>query len=105
MTQPLTQDEKTRRGSQNAGAYFRRMAEFVGFTQADAQAIRESALVIEKHIPSIVAQFYEHLLRYPPTRQHFLKRDGTLDIDYLQLRMHHLTNFWRKTAGGEYDDD
>jgi hypothetical protein len=81
------------------------MAEFVGFTQEDAKAIRESGLIIEKHIPEIVSQFYSHLLRYPPTREHFLRPDGTLDQDYLQLRMHHLTNFWRRTASGQYDDD
>jgi nitrite reductase (NADH) small subunit len=28
-----------------------------------------------------------------------------VDQDYLQLRMHHLTNFWRRTASGKYDDD
>lgn len=105
MSQPLTQSDKTRRGAEDAGRYFRYMAEFVGFTDADAEAIRQSGLIIEKHIPSIVSQFYEHLLRYPPTREHFLRKDGSLDRDYLQLRMHHLSNFWRRTAGGVYDDD
>jgi hypothetical protein len=81
------------------------MAEFIGFTDKDASAIHESGLVIEKHIPEIVAQFYTHLLSYPPTRTHFLKADGTVDQEYLQLRMHHLTNFWRRTASGKYDDD
>jgi nitrite reductase/ring-hydroxylating ferredoxin subunit len=81
------------------------MAEFVGFTQDDAQAITESGLIIEKYLPEIVSQFYTHLLRYPPTREHFLRSDGTIDQEYLQLRMHHLTNFWRRTASGKYDDD
>jgi nitrite reductase/ring-hydroxylating ferredoxin subunit len=81
------------------------MAEFVGFTQDDTNAIQESGLIIEKYLPEIVSQFYTHLLRYPPTRKHFLKKDGTVDRDYVQLRMHHLTNFWRRTASGKYDDD
>jgi nitrite reductase/ring-hydroxylating ferredoxin subunit len=34
-----------------------------------------------------------------------MRADGTLDQDYLQLRMHHLTNFWRRTAKGVFDDD
>jgi len=88
-----------------AGRYFRHMAQFVGFTNEDASAIKESQLVIEKYIPEIVGKFYDHLLHYPPTRRYFLKSDGSIDQDYLQFRMVHLTNFWRRTASGEYDDE
>ena len=105
MDQNWTQQEKTNRGAADAGAYFRYMTQFVGLTESDAKAIRASALIIEKHIPRIVADFYTNLLRYPPTRQSFLKPDGTLDQDYLQKRMQHLANFWRRTASGEYDDE
>jgi nitrite reductase/ring-hydroxylating ferredoxin subunit len=105
MVTALSREEKIKRGSQDAGRYFRNMAEFVGFTQDDADSIRASGLIIEKYLPEIVSQFYTHLLRYPPTRQHFLKEDGTVNQDYLQLRMHHLTNFWRRTATGQFDDD
>ncbi len=105
MVTQLSRDDKIKRGAEDSGAYFHYMAEYVGFTQADADAIRESGLVIEKYIPEIVAQFYTHLLNYPPTRSHFLKPDGTVNQDYLQLRMHHLSNFWRRTAAGKYDDD
>lgn len=105
MSTTFTQDEKVRRGAEDSGRYFRYMTEFVGFTSADAEAIRQSGLVIEKYIPEIVADFYAHLLRYPPTRKYFLKKDGSLDQDYLQKRMHHLTNFWRRTASGVYDDE
>ena len=101
----LSQAEKIQRGGADAGHYFRQMVEFVGFTPSDAQAIRESALVIEKHIPNIVADFYSNLLRYPPTRKYFIHPDGSLNEDYVQKRMHHLTNFWRRTASGVYDDD
>lgn len=103
--QNLTQAEKVKRGAEDAGQYFRYMMEFVGFKPEDAEAIRESGLVIEKYLPKIVSEFYANLLRYPPTRKHFLRKDGTLDQDYLQKRMHHLTNFWRRTASGIYDDD
>ena len=57
-----------------AGRYFHHMAQFVGLTVGDAAAIKESQLVIEKHIPDFVAQFYDHLLRYPPTRSTSLRR-------------------------------
>jgi nitrite reductase/ring-hydroxylating ferredoxin subunit len=105
MVENLTQQEKLQRGAQDAGAYFRNMTQFVGFTPQDAGAIREAALVVEKYLPQIVTDFYTNLLRYPQTRKHFYRKDGTLDQDYLQKRMHHLTNFWRRTCSGEYDDD
>jgi nitrite reductase/ring-hydroxylating ferredoxin subunit len=105
QTLPLSKQEKIRRGAEDAGRYFRHMSEFIGFKEEDAKAIRETGLVIEKFIPEIVAQFYTHLLGYLPTRKHFLTADGTVDQDYLQLRMHHLTNFWRRTASGVFDDD
>lgn len=87
------------------GRYFRYMADFVGFTADDEQAIVESKPLIEKHLPQIVSDFYDHLLRYPPTRKFFLKPDGALDEAYLQLRMRHNANFWRRTAEGNYDDE
>ena len=105
MTSPMSLDDKIKRGAEDSGRYFRYMAEFVGFKETDVEAIRESHLVIEKHIPEIVAQFYTQLLRYPPTRKYFLRKDGTLDQDYLQMRMAHLANFWRRTAVGVFDDE
>jgi nitrite reductase/ring-hydroxylating ferredoxin subunit len=45
------------------------------------------------------------LLRYPPTRKFFLKKDGSVDQEYVELRMRHLTNFWLRTAKGVYDED
>ncbi|MCL4860429.1 MAG: Rieske 2Fe-2S domain-containing protein [Caldilineaceae bacterium] len=89
----------------SAGRYFRAMAEFVGFTEADAAAIKQSAPIIEQHMSEIVGSFYTHLLRYPPTRKFFLKPDGSIDQEYLELRMRHLTNFWLRTATGVYDDE
>jgi nitrite reductase (NADH) small subunit len=92
-------------GSQDAGQYFRYMSEFVGFGAQEAEAIRATHLIVEKYIPQIVGQFYSKLLSYPPTRKVFSKKDGSIDQEYLQLRMHHLTNFLRRTAAGVYDDE
>jgi nitrite reductase/ring-hydroxylating ferredoxin subunit len=99
---PETQVETS---AKEAGRYFRHMAQFVGFTKEDSEAIKQSQLVIEKYIPEIVGKFYDHLLHYPPTRRYFLKKEGGIDQEYLQFRMVHLTNFWRRTASGEYDDE
>lgn len=90
--------------SVQAGKYFRYMAEFVGFDANDERAIIASRSIIEKHLPKIVADFYDHLLRYPPTRKFFLKPDGAIDQDYLELRMRHNANFWLRTLEGNYDD-
>ncbi len=95
----------TKQGAEDAGKYFRYMSEFVGFTAADADTIRQTKPAVEKHLPDIVSKFYSHLLRYPPTRQWFLKPDGTIDQDYLELRMRHLTNFWLRTASGVFDEE
>jgi nitrite reductase/ring-hydroxylating ferredoxin subunit len=97
--------DKIERGSQDAGSYFRRMAQFVGFDKKQAEAVFESRYIIEKYIPDIVAQFYDHLLRYPPTRRFFQRPDGSLNYEYVQFRMTHLSSFWRRTASGPYDDD
>jgi nitrite reductase/ring-hydroxylating ferredoxin subunit len=94
-----------RKNAEDAGRYFRYMAEFVGFNQDDADAIRQSSLIIEKYLPGIIGRFYTNLLQYPPTRKFFLKPDGSIDQAYLELRMYHQANFWRRVGSGVYDDD
>lgn len=101
----LTTQERFKRGAADAGPFFRYIAHFVGFTAADAAVIRESRFIIEKYLPSIIADFYTQLLRFPATRRLFLHPDGSVDQDYLALRMHHQANFWRRAASGVYDDD
>ncbi len=62
-----------------AGRFFRYMADYVGFTAADAGIIRRTRPIIAKYLPEIVSEFYTHLLRYPLTRKLFLRPDGTID--------------------------
>lgn len=87
------------------GRYLRYMAEFVGFSAADADALRRTKPIVAERLPDIIADFYQHLLRYPPTRAFFLKPDGSLDEAYLELRMRHQVNFWLRTADAVLDDD
>lgn len=101
----LTTQERFKRGAADAWLFFQYMADFVGFAEDDAETIRETRFVIEKHIPTIVAGFYSQLLRFPATRRLFLKQDGSLDQEYLELRMRHQATFWRRAASGEYDED
>jgi len=101
----LSTQERFKRGAADAPRYFQFMADFIGFTPADAEAIRETRPYIEPHLASIIGEFYAQLLRFPATRKHFLKKDGTVDQDYLELRMQHQANFWRRTLSGVFDDD
>ncbi len=100
-----TTQERFKRGAADAGRFFKYIAGFVGFTDDDAATIRETRFIIEKYIPSIVADFYAQLLKFPATRGLFLKKDGSIDREYLEMRMQHQANFWRRAASGEYDDD
>ncbi len=86
MLKPLHEGAQIQ-GAADSGAYFKYMAQFVDFNEQDVQAIKQSKPIIEKHVPEIVDKFYAHLLRYPPTRKFFLKKDGTIDQEYLELRM------------------
>ncbi len=101
----LTAQERFKRGAADAGRFFDYIAEFVGFTDEDAAAIHASRFIIEKHIPAIVAGFYHQLLRFPATRGFFLHKDGTVDREYLELRMFHQAAFWRRAAQGSYGED
>ena len=104
MAEQTTQ-ERFKRGAADAGRYFDFMAQFVDFKPEHVEAIRGTRFVIEKHIPSIVADFYTHLLSFPATRKHFLKKDGTIDQEYLEWRMQHQAAFWRRTASAVFDED
>ena len=105
MNSPSSVQERFKRGAADAGRYFGYMSDFVGFTAEDREAIRSTRFIIEKHIPAIVARFYAQLLRYPATRRLFLKPDGTVDQEYLQMRMQHQVSFWRRTASAEFTED
>jgi nitrite reductase/ring-hydroxylating ferredoxin subunit len=104
MTEQSTQ-ERFKRGAADAGRFFDYIASFVGFTKADADAIRETRFIIEKYIPTIVGGFYAQLLKFPATRRLFEQKDGTLDQAYLEMRMLHQAGFWRRAASGQFDED
>jgi nitrite reductase/ring-hydroxylating ferredoxin subunit len=104
MPEPTTQD-RFKRGAADAGRYFEFMAQFVNFQPEHAEAIRATRFVVEKHVPGIVADFYANLLSFPATRKHFLKKDGSIDQEYLEWRMQHQAAFWRRTAQAVFDED
>jgi nitrite reductase/ring-hydroxylating ferredoxin subunit/hemoglobin-like flavoprotein len=101
----LTTQERFKRGAADAGRYFDFMAQFVDFQPEHAEAIRATRFVVEKHIPAIVADFYNQLLSFPATRKLFLDKQGNIDQEYLALRMQHQATFWRRTAAAVFDED
>jgi nitrite reductase/ring-hydroxylating ferredoxin subunit/hemoglobin-like flavoprotein len=105
MNEQTNIQNKAQSGAEDAGRYFQYMADFIGLSKEDVSAIQQTAPVIEHHLPEIVAKFYSHLLRYPPTRKFFLKKDGSIDQEYVELRMRHLTNFWLHAAKGNFDEE
>jgi nitrite reductase/ring-hydroxylating ferredoxin subunit/hemoglobin-like flavoprotein len=104
MEMVSNQNMTAKQGSEDSERFFRYMAQFVDFNEADAETIKQTRPIIEKHLPELVSKFYSHLLRYPPTRRLFLKKDGSIDQPYVELRMRHLSNFWLRAASGVYDD-
>jgi 3-phenylpropionate/trans-cinnamate dioxygenase ferredoxin subunit len=105
MSEQTNLKDKAQGGAEDAGRYFQYMADFVGLSKEDVSAIQQTASIIEHHLPKIVSKFYSHLLRYPPTRKFFLKKDGSIDQEYVELRMRHLTNFWLHASKGNFDDE
>ena len=104
MDTVFNQNMAAKQGAADSERYFQYVAQFVGFTEADAETIKQSKPIIEKHLPELVSKFYSHLLRHPPTRKFFLKKDGSIDQPYVELRMRHLTSFWLHAASGAYTD-
>jgi nitrite reductase/ring-hydroxylating ferredoxin subunit/hemoglobin-like flavoprotein len=105
MSEQTNLQNKAQGGAEDACRYFQYMADFVGLSMEDSRAIQQTAPIIEHHLPEIVSKFYSHLLRYPPTRKFFLKKDGSIDQEYTELRMRHLTNFWLRAAEANFDDE
>ena len=68
MDAALNQNIAAKQGAADSGRYFQYMAQFIGFSAADAETIQQTKPIIEKHLPELVTQFYSHLLRHPPTR-------------------------------------
>jgi nitrite reductase/ring-hydroxylating ferredoxin subunit/hemoglobin-like flavoprotein len=104
MDTVLNQNMAAKQGAADSERYFQYVAQFVDFTEADAETIKQTKPIIEKHLPELVSKFYSHLLRHPPTRRFFLKKDGSIDQPYVELRMRHLTSFWLHAASGVYND-
>ena len=78
--------------------YLRELAEFVGFDDADAAAIRASAPAVLQHEEALTTALYDHFLRFPATARFFLGSDGAPDRARIERRKHSLARWLRETA-------
>lgn len=87
------------------GAFVRDLARFVQLGPADADAVRLTAPLVQKHEAALTAAVYEHFLAWPPSARFFLLPDGTPDVPRLERRKHSLGRWLRETAQAALDPD
>jgi protoglobin len=78
------------------------LEDFVGFTDDDWAAIRESVEVLVPHLPALLDALYEHLLSFDDTRRLFAVGDE-VDLLYLAVRKQHLLGWVRATVAAGPD--
>jgi hypothetical protein len=76
----------------------RELADFVGFADADADAIRRTAPLVLAHEAKLTAALYDHFLQHPQAARFFVHEDGTPDVERIERRKHSLTRWLRETA-------
>ena len=88
------------------GYRFGYLAEFMGFEQADVEAIHGAATLLAPLVPSLVDAVYEKLQSQDATWRHFVPRqsgyDGALPASVAALTMDHEQIKYRKEHLGRY---
>jgi hypothetical protein len=91
------------------------LAEFMGITQDDWNAIQESGAVLGPVVDALVDAVYEKLWKYDSTQRHF-RRPGSgfkepvngdimsLDHPYIRFRKDRLRSYLVRLVSGVYDD-
>jgi hypothetical protein len=74
---------------------------FVGFTDDDWKALRDSVEVLGPKLPAVLDALYEHLLSFDDTKRIFIGKKGEVDPHYLAVRKEHLTDWVLKTVGSK----
>src|SRR5438477_574696 len=78
--------------------YVRELCDFVGFGEADAATVRESAPVVLEREAELTGALYEHFLKFPESARFFLGPDGAPDAARIERRKHSLGRWLRETA-------
>lgn len=93
------------------------LAEFIGFTQEDIDAIHGSAVHLGPLVPALVDAVYDKLFSYDATKRHFVPRqsgyEGDLpedinelsqDHEVIKFRKKHLGHYLTRLVSDDYDD-
>lgn len=93
------------------------LTEFMGLSEEDLNAIRESASFLAPVVPSLVDAVYVKLFSYDATKRHFLARqhgyqgeipatleDLTVDHEMIKFRKDHLARYLTALVTRPYDD-
>jgi hypothetical protein len=71
---------------------------FVGWTEADATAVRRTAPLVLAREAALTTALYDHFLSMPDSARFFLGADGTPDRARLERRKHSLAKWLKETA-------
>ncbi|MFO1019831.1 MAG: protoglobin family protein [Planctomycetales bacterium] len=95
---------------------FEYLADFMGFTSEDTDAIQAAAMYLGPLIPQLVEQSYEKLLGFDSTARHFLPpqsgfdgpapghlKDVTQNHPQIQFRKEHLVRYFQQILGRTCD--
>ena len=78
--------------------FVRELAEFVGWSEADATVVRQTAPLVVAREAELTAALYDHFLSIPDSARFFLGADGTPDRVRLERRKHSLARWLREAA-------
>jgi hypothetical protein len=78
---------------------------FVGWTEADATAVRGSAPLVLAREAELTAALYDHFLSMPDSARFFLAPDGTPDRTRIERRKHSLARWLKETAQAAITQD
>jgi len=79
------------------------MAEFIGFTDEDAELIRATGPAVIAHADEVTKVVYDHLLEQPGTYNFFRKDDGSIDDERVENRRKGLARWLARTADAKLD--
>jgi hypothetical protein len=78
---------------------------FVGWSEADATLVRQTAPLVLAREAALTDALYEHFLSMPDSARFFLDEDGTPDRVRLERRKHSLGRWLQETAQAAITQD
>jgi len=78
------------------------LEEFIGFTDDDWVALRQSTEILVPAIPALLDELYDHLVAFDATRR-LVSTGDVVDPLYIAVRKQHLVGWIRATVGAGPD--